>query len=365
MNILHVTGANIWGGNEVQLKSLIIETNLLAINNLIFCFKGTPVEDFAQKTNIHFYSVDSKKPHSLALAKELSSYIKKSNIDVIHIHTTDFVLTYMLSCMLFGLDKPTVFSKKGISDKSSKLSPIKYNYKKIDKTICVSEAVKKSMQEVLHTKNHHKLEVVYDGINIEEITYKSLNLSDFNIPENRILIGNIANHTNAKDLPTLIKTADFLVNTLNRKDIHFVQIGKKTSLTDNLLKEVKTLGLENNFTFTGALNKASQYLKNFDCYIMSSKTEGLPITIMEAFKAKIPVVTTKAGGIPEAITNNENGFLCEVADYECLASKINILLNDKQLINKFTEASYNILLEKFNAKTCAERTINLYKSLLK
>lgn len=363
MNVLHLTGANIWGGNEEQLKNLITDTTKLGVINSVFCFKNTPVETYCVDNKISYFSVDAKKPHSLRLAKELSNYIKKNNVTVIHIHTTDFVTTIMISGILFKINKPIVFSKKGISDKSSILSPIKYNYTKIKRIICVSDAVKSSMKEVIYKKYHDKIITIYDGISTSKVSYIDLKLEEYNISKDKFLIGNIANHTDAKDLTTLIHTANYLIKELKRTDVHFIQIGKKSALTDNFIKLIDELNLNDYFTFTGSLSNASSFLKTFSCYIMSSKTEGLPVTVCEAFKAKTPVVTTNAGGIPEAVIDDKTGFICNIGDYTCLANKLNKLLNDHNLQESFSKNAYDLLLEKFNAKDCAIKTFNTYKEV--
>jgi glycosyltransferase involved in cell wall biosynthesis len=98
-------------------------------------------------------------------------------------------------------------------------------------------------------------------------------------------------------------------------------------------------------------------MPQFNIYLMSSEREGLPITIYEAFYQKTSVVSTKAGGVPEAITHNVNGLLSEIKDYKDLAKNILILIKQPKLKDAFVEKSYSLILNKFTTKQLAKKYI--------
>src|SRR5690606_26863061 len=167
------------------------------------------------------------------------------------------------------------------------------------------------------------------------------------------------------DLPTLIKTMNVLVNELGNRKVKLVQIGEfKEGITDELKRLILDFNLENHIKLAGFMEEASSYLSQFDLFVMSSEREGFPLTIYEAFYKKIPVVSTKAGGIPEIIEENKNGFLTEVGDFKNLAIKIKELLHDRNKQESFKELNYNLFLNNYSSEQCALNTKNLYKSLL-
>ncbi|OYX84026.1 MAG: hypothetical protein B7Y83_09500, partial [Flavobacteriales bacterium 32-34-25] len=187
----------------------------------------------------------------------------------------------------------------------------------------------------------------------------------FDISDDKLIIGNIANHVKAKDLPTLIKTMNYLVNEKKMKNIHLVQIGKFTSkLTTEIKNLISIYKLEDFITLTDFQAHALDFLVQFDVYVMSSEREGLPLTIYEAFLKKIAVVSTKAGGIPEVIVHGQNGYLSEVKDYESLASNIQLLLKNENIKEVFAERSYKLFFKKFTAVKTAENTLELYKKAI-
>ena len=205
-----------------------------------------------------------------------------------------------------------------------------------------------------------------DGLSLETLHQKTASNihSKFNIENNKFIIGNVANHVRAKDLGTLILTLDYLVNTLNFKNIHLIQIGRFSNDTQGLKQLIKEKQLKNYITFTGFIQDGYQFTSQFNAFIMSSQSEGLPLTILESFYYKIPVISTKAGGIPEAITHNKNGLLANIKDFKTLALHVKTILESKALSTKITENAYKLVVERFTSNRMADQTIALYNQLL-
>jgi len=367
MKILHLSGARSWGGNEQQLSDIIPELEKLGIENFVFGVENSPLHNYYKNTSTIFICCKEKKLNKFKNYKYLKSIVKEIKPDIIHMHTSDSVTVFTISDLLFQLKTPGVFSKKGMGNSMSVLSKFKYNYKNIKKIICVSKAVEKGMKEfVMKPKNFNKLEVVYDGININRIgaNHKEKLTQHYSIADGNYIIGNIANHGRAKDLMTLIRAIHHLVYTLDFTNFHVFQIGKYSVLTEELKIEIKNLKIEKYITLTDFKNQATGYLSQFDLYVMSSEREGLPLTIYEAFYKKIPVVSTMAGGIPEVINDNSNGFLVAIHDYKNLAIKMKELLLDTNIQKQFSEKSYTLFKEKFEASKTAKNTKIVYKSIM-
>ncbi len=365
MKVLHVSGARSWGGNEQQLAELVREISKKGINNVVFGVGNTPLHNYCSVNNIPFIVCRDIKLNKLKNYNYLKTIILEEKPDIIHLHTSDSLTVYTISDLLHRFKTPTVFSKKGMGRSMSWLSKFKYNYKGINKIICVSNQVKNQMKElVIKKKNVHKLVVIYDAVkrlhvaDVENITKK------YNLPDDVFIVGNIANHTNAKDLFTLLKTISIVVNTLNFKNLHVVQIGSFTSLTEELKEKAKLLNIEQYLTFTGFVENASMFLPQFDAFILTSEREGGPTSVLEAFCYKVPVVSTNVGVLPEVINNGENGFICNVADAKCLAKNLVTLLNDKQLQEKFKTRSYKKFIDFFTTNMFADKTLAVYKSII-
>jgi glycosyltransferase involved in cell wall biosynthesis len=366
MKVLHVSGARSWGGNEQQAIDMIPELEKLGVENHLFGVNGSPLHKECMGKNIPFIKAQKDKLNTFSNYRYLKAIVKQLNPDIIHLHTSDSLTVYTLSDMLFRLKVKAVFSKKGMGQSSSFLSRYKYNYKNLNKIICVSNAVKTAFSKILNYTNQSKSVVIYDGINTDRVKVQTkINIREtLAVSGNKYIIGNIANHVNAKDLPVLIRMMNYLVNTKGVKNIHLVQIGRFSDrITPELKNLVQAFNLQDYVTLMGFSDNASALLEQMDVYVMSSAREGLPLTVFEAFLKKVPVVSTKAGGIPEAIEHGYNGYLSEVGDYENLGDNVADLLPDKETRDLFKERSFQLFFERFTAQKVAENTFNLYTEL--
>jgi glycosyltransferase involved in cell wall biosynthesis len=366
MKVLHLTGARGWGGNEQQLVDVIPELQSNGVENIIFGVENSSIHQYSKDKGVEFICCRDKKLNTIKNYRYLKKVVKKIRPDLIHLHTSDSVTVYTISDLIFKLRTKTIFSKKGISRKVSWLSKYKYNYRNIDKIMCVSKVVQEHFEEVLTKRNHHKLCVVYDGVKVSDEKMSSvINLKNkYDLSEVTKIIGSVANHNGAKNLSTLVKTLHVLINIKKMKDIHLIQIGTYTGATPELKELVKEYELEDFITFTDFIENASSFLPQFDVFLMTSIREGGPTSILEALYGKVPVVSTRVGVVNEAIEDGVNGYIAEVGDYNMLADKIESLLENDSLKRSFVEISYQKFLESFTTQKLGENTLRVYKDVI-
>ncbi|MFO7720413.1 MAG: glycosyltransferase family 4 protein [Gillisia sp.] len=367
MNILHVSGSTSWGGNEQQLLYLIEGLGKYKVAQSLFCFKTSPLLEKVEHLEIEILSIPKCSPFSKKFRKSLSEFVSAKHIDIIHLHTSDSLTGYVVTDMFYGLPVKTIFSKKAVSSKTSFLSAFKYNYHHIDSIVCVSEYVKKHFKKVLNTKNHHKLAVIHDGVdeNFKE-TPVILNLKEkLHLNNSDFIIGNIANHTKAKDLPVMVETLNHLVNTLKLSDVHLVQIGNFSKRTQALKDKIKEYGLESHITFMGFVENAFMLFPQFDIFLMTSEREGGPTVVLESFKNKIPVVTTKVGVIEDCVKNGEHAFVAEVGDFKSLGESIFTLKRDSLIREQLAAKAYKLFVENFTVNHLVEATYTHFIEIMK
>jgi L-malate glycosyltransferase len=368
MKILHLSGARIWGGNEQQLKYLAKELNDKGVDQYLFCYANTPVSEIARTQKMTLFAIDYIKPYKKAYWKALSKAVKELGPDIIHLHTSDSVTGYVLTDVFYNLKVKTVFSKKGISRKMTYLSKFKYNYKGIDQIICVSQMVRTAFQKVLEKKNREKLVVIPDGFEVHAESKNNLPVPDLkkqlNLSSETKIVGNISNHAERKDLTTWIKTIEYLVKKTGGANLHFVQIGKESKLTPVLKQKVKDLHLDKYVSFLGFQKYASFIYPQFDAFLITSKQEGGPSSVFEAFYLKCPVVSTKVGIIPEAIEHEKNGMVADVGDFENLGDAVIKLLENQDLAKHVVENAYQTVIGNYSSSVLGEKHYELYNKLL-
>jgi glycosyltransferase involved in cell wall biosynthesis len=367
MKILHISGAKGWGGNEQQMMYILPELAKNEVDNLVFGINDSILKDKCAKLSISFVGVKDRKLNKCNNYSFLKNVIRDFKPDVLHLHTSDSLTFYVIARILFGFKIKTVFSKKGMGTSSSFLSNLKYNFKGLASIICVSNSVKRDLSKILNQNTQNKTVVVHDCVSIDILNLKpTLNLRDvYKIDSKFKVVGNIANHSNAKDLPTFINVVDEVVHKLNRKDIKFIQIGEFTKNTPELLQLVKDKGLEDTIIFTDKIENASSLVPQFDAFLMTSQREGGPTSVLEAMLLETPVVSTQVGVVPDVIQDGKNGFIAPVKDFKQLANKLLTLLDDENLKSQFVSKSKAIIENEFTAENIAKQTKEEYLRVMK
>lgn len=364
MKVLHLSAISSWGGGENHLLTLCVELQKENVKNQVFCVENSLLHRRLKKTAIAHYPVPLSNKMDPRYVWKLVHFCKAQDFDIVHIHDPT-ALTLAVAADHFYKMPDFILSKKtSFPIRSRKQTLFKYNYPKIRKILCVSEATKNVSIKTISDPD--RLMVIYHGTSLDNKSGKApfslrqrLNLS----PE-KIIIGNIANHIEAKNLETLVHTADYLVNQKDQNQFHFVQIGSFSKRTKELLKLTRILGLRDHITFLNYIPDAADFIPQFDLCLLTSENEGIPQVIYESFFHQVPVVSTNVGGISEAIENNVNGLLANAYDYVNLGEKILFLMENPQVIPNFAEASRKKLLRCFTSVQMAKKTLEVYKNVI-
>jgi glycosyltransferase involved in cell wall biosynthesis len=167
-----------------------------------------------------------------------------------------------------------------------------------------------------------------------------------------------------KNLPNLINALSIVKK--NIPEILLVIVGDGPQ-KDELTKQVKKLGLANNVIFKGALGgqEKVKLLKSSHIFILPSIYEGQPLTLLEAWAAKIPVIVTALGDNKYLVREGVNGFLISDAQkVEEIAGVIEKAFGNKDL-SKMGQNGYNFVAKNFSWEKSANLTQDVYQNLLK
>ena len=132
---------------------------------------------------------------------------------------------------------------------------------------------------------------------------------------------------------------------------------------DRLETKVRSLGLQERVLLPGYVHNAAYYMKFFDIFVLSSVTEGLPITLLEAMQQSIPVVCTRAGGVVNVLRHGHNGLLVERSDPAALAEAICRILRDENLRQELGREAAREVREKYSSQRMASEYGELYREV--
>ncbi|MFC5268999.1 glycosyltransferase family 4 protein [Adhaeribacter terreus] len=361
MNILHLSSEKTWRGGEQQIAYLIEELRKNGVNCYVACRKNTPFETYCQKKNLPHIVLPFANEFDLYTASQLKKYCQENKIDLVHAHSSH---SHGLSvwASVLGNKPPIILSRRvDFPVKKNLLSKFKYNYKGVKRVICVSEKIREITMPSL--KHPEICVTVHSGIDLNRFE-NSKNTGklhkEFNLPENQLIVGNISAIAEQKDYFTFVNTAELLLKKgLNAK---FFIIGDGP-MRSEIEAFVKQKNLQDHIIFTGFRKDVPEILPELDVFLITSQTEGLGTTILDAFACRVPVVATRGGGIPEIVKESETGLLANVYDTKQLARQVQRVLADKELRQILTEQAYRFL-QNFRKENTAKRTLEIYRQVM-
>lgn len=131
----------------------------------------------------------------------------------------------------------------------------------------------------------------------------------------------------------------------------------------DLERRIDRAGLKDSFVLLGnqTHERALALIKGASAFVLPSRLEGIPVSLMEALALRTPVVTTRIYGIPELIEDGVSGFLVEPDDAPALAERIERVLSDADLRARFAEAGWRKVSQDFDLDREAAKLIAIWK----
>jgi glycosyltransferase involved in cell wall biosynthesis len=203
-----------------------------------------------------------------------------------------------------------------------------------------------------------KLEIIHNGIDLERFSFVPGRRT-----ADRYRAIHVARLDNAiKDQVTLLNAAKIVAAAEPGFVLDIVGDGPSRPELETLCKDLR---LDAHVKFLGYREDVQECLKQAGLFVLSSVTEGLSISILEAMAMGLPVVATRVGGNPELVRHGTNGLLVPARDPQALAAAILELLTNPEKSNLMGEASRRLAEDEFDLQRVAARYEGLYLKLLK
>ena len=228
----------------------------------------------------------------------------------------------------------------------------------VEQYIVPSEAVK----EIVNRRERvpvSKIKVIHYGVDTEKYQ-ASVPITGLSIPSGVPVIGSVSRLAKEKSHPVLLQALHLLKQENEQFHAIMVGDGPERIKLEELSRIHEIHGL---ITWAGFQRNVESWLAHFDIFVLASAWEGLPISILEAMAAQLPVVATAVGGTPEAVVTDKTGILVPPNDPEKLAKALISLLRDPSLRLKMGIAGYTRVKECFSVESAVENIYQLYISL--
>ncbi len=230
-----------------------------------------------------------------------------------------------------------------------------------DLTIAVSEEVRASMKGI----DSGNVTTIANGIDCEGILATTDDresvFEEFNIPSDNLLIVCVANLTRVKNHELLVRAFGKLVRS--RSDTSLILVGQLRETTEAVRCLIATLGLERQVVVTGPRTDVPRIVNAADVFALSSHSEGLPVSLLEAMALAKPVVCTNVGGIPGVVTDGWEGFLVPPNEPDALADRLTRLF-DPDLRMRLGQAGQDKVRKSCDVSTMVQSVEAEYRRIL-
>jgi len=229
-----------------------------------------------------------------------------------------------------------------------------------DLVVAVSREEQRHLTE-LGLAPAEKVQLIENGVDLVDLGLPSVvSRADLGLPDNAFVVGTVARLSPQKDPIAFVRAAAIIAQ--RAPDAHFVMVGDGP-----LEREVRSLiveaDLSGRFHILGWRANATDLLKLFDVFVLTSRYEGMPFTVLEAAGARRAIVSTKAPGVRSLIDHGSNGLLVAIGDSQAIAHAVISLHAAPDLRARLGESAFETVAGPRSLELMVERWGSLYRSL--
>jgi L-malate glycosyltransferase len=354
---LHIDTARTWRGGQNQV--LLTVLGLRAQNHrqvLVAHPEGELYRRALEGPDL--IALAPRNEVDLSSAWKLSRIIRQWRPEIVHAHDPHAVAMAGLALSFSApIPHPAVVASRRVDFHLQGHSFSRWKYRQVDLFIAASNAIRDVLAKDGIPSSH--VVVVHDGIDVAKIQrLPPLDIhSEYWLPRGAPLLANVAALVPHKGQKFLVEAMPHVLREV--PDARLIIFGEGELRTE-LEHQIKTLHLEKHVLLPGFRQDVLQLVKSVDLFVMSSLTEGLGSTILDAMAMNLPVVGTHAGGIPEAVVDGQTGLLVPPGDARALAAAIIRLLNERALRQRMGAAAATRVAEHFGVGRFLAGTLQAY-----
>jgi glycosyltransferase involved in cell wall biosynthesis len=334
----------VYGGAEFMLKELILNLDKELFDIYVitkFSDNGTEIEKILKENNIKVIYSNCKKGFSLKFLFKCYLELKRIKPDIIHSHLG--IITYFLPYIY--LNKCKCFHTiHNIPQKDGKRI---YNffYKKKVILIGISDTIAQMIKKFYNIK--YSIPVIYNPVNLSK--FKEIIPAKCDNTLTLIIVARLCLQKNHKLLLEAFSQAI-------KENVQLKIVGDGP-LKNELIEYASNLGISEKVKFLGQRDDIPYLLKSSDIFVLSSLWEGLPLSVLEAMAAGLPIISTDVGGVKDIV--KDNGILVEKGNAKKLYEAIIKLVKNNALREEMGKKSLEYA-KLYDSSVMAKKHMELY-----
>jgi glycosyltransferase involved in cell wall biosynthesis len=371
IRIMHLISSSAFFGAERVVAELSKYSQQCGVETVIGVFvqDQTLIDSFGQAVNdsdVHIISFDGSSSFNWNVIKAISSAIEKHQINILHSHGYKSDLYASIVRRIFKTKVGLIATNHNWIGMTKK--ELVYQFldscvlRGFDFVIAVSQAIREQMIE--KGIKQAKIDIINNGIDVEDADFSTSSQvarEKLGLAPNDYIIGCVARLTLEKAHIDLINAFSEIAKKEVSVKLVLIGDGPERSSLEN---ECRKLDIVDKVIFTGNRSDVRSLYAAFDTFALVSRNEGLPMVLLEAMAAELPIVATRVGAIPKVIREEQNGLLVNSANRADISTAFLKLYRSSQYRKNLGKEARKTVVEQFSSKKMAEKYTQLYKKIL-
>ena len=372
--ILHIITKSNWGGAQRHVFDLVTRLPQEDFEVKVILGGNGPLAERLKEKNIPVRHIENLA-RDISWTKdarvffELYRLFKTEKPDIVHLHSSKIGGLGALAARLARV-KRIVFTSHGWAFNEDRsfvqkivIAGIVWITVRLStEVIAVSESIKNDVKGWPGIKT--PITVIHLGIEKEalyskdnaRLELKKLNPKLKEIPAGIPWIGTVAELHPVKGLDYALHA----LHGLGHKNFVYIVVGNGDKHA-HLEALCAKLNLSDRVFFLGYIPQTSQYMKAFDIFLLPSISEAFGYVLLEASNARVPIVASAVGGIPEIIDDMASGILVQPKKSKELAHALNFMMEHREQARSYAEEAARSIEKKFSIESMVSKTVAVYK----
>ncbi|MEW6183228.1 MAG: glycosyltransferase [Bacillota bacterium] len=366
IKVLHVIGGGEFGGAERHILTLFRSMNPgNAVLEAAALFKA-PFAPLAEEAGMRVAVLPMGNKLNLGVIFRLRHLLRINNYDLVHTHGVRANLLGRLAALGTGLPVVTTVHSLMLKDYPHPLSRVlNILCERLTKGltthfIAVSNYLATALVE--EGVARRKISVVHNGMDREVSGRAAAALYErLGLTEDTPLVATVGRLHRVKGHQYFIEAAALVLERHPEARFLIIGSGPERAYLEGL---VARQGLGGRVLFTGFIKEVEQYYHLFKVLVLSSLSEGLPLTVLEALACGTAVVATRVGGLPEVVQDGRTGLLVPPADAAALADAVIRVLEKPEEASEMAALGRDFVAHNFSAGRMTTGTLEVYRKVL-
>ena len=338
------------------------------VEPLVICIEGAgQLADMLTDAGIRVAPLHSRKGgFDFRVILRLARRLREFDPSIINVH--DYAsMPYVMLARYLCPRRPVVFTAHGLLYNGFEKHRMRYTLsaKRLAGVTAVSPEV--AARHAEHLRWPHAIDIVPNGVpeidrsrDLRQKVRAELGIS----PDSTVFLA-VGNVRPEKGFEDLLAAADLLRGTAGDTDFTVLVVGGTLNKAygDELLATQQSLGLEQTVRFLGFRDDTETLYSATDAFVLSSRSEGMPMVILEAMMASLPIVATRVGGVPKVVSA-DTGLLCDAASPPQLCQAMGKLLGDRDLCRDMGRRGRQYAAANYGVEKMVSRYIETFDRVI-